>query len=107
MIEDTSTKPQVGDYVICEEKSYTTDLTVVSFIKSNIGQLIEINSDKEVDYPYVVKYENVTDEIYAYFGGGSDNIYDKCRGMSETEIKYWAKNKKELEHILRAKKYNL
>ena len=101
--EDTSIKPKVGDYVLCEEDGDEASDMLNLFIKNNIGVVdtVDINSK----YPYVISYENVPKNINDEF---KHNYNRQClRQMKKHEVKYWANNKEELEIKISANKYNL
>jgi hypothetical protein len=100
-------QPKVGNYVLCEEISSST----AEYTKNNIGKIIFIiDDDKDNmekyrlfnDYKYIIWYEHTIeiprDEVY--FNGC-------CRRMKRAEIKYWSKNKRDLQAILKLNKYNL
>ena len=102
-------EPKVGDYAIFFDEIYEIGSGVSSdfneyvyFINNNIGEIIKI--EKNDDYKYHVKFENVPINIIRYFDTASDYYYLR---FHKEEILYWSKNKEELEHILAAKKYNL
>ena len=97
-----SLDPEIGDYVICKEEGAFN--SIFDFTSNNIGKFVEF---EEVDYShahYIIAYENVPKKIADYFINGSIN---RGRRMYRHEIKYWSKDKKELEIILTANKYNL
>jgi len=102
--------PQINDYVICKEETYCVDDRLANFINNNIGQIAEINK-KDGEYPYVIKYENIPDDIFSYFSDILKNNYKydiRClRAMDRIEIIHFSKNKEDLETILNANKYNL
>ena len=89
-------EPELGDYVICKE-SHEHEIVVQNFLSQNIGKIVEMNKG----YKYIVKYKNIPNDTKKYF------IYQGTRGMDRNEIKYWSKDKEELESILNANKYNL
>ena len=89
-------EPKVGDYVICEES--VSGEVVKEFISNNIG--IFSKSIHDETFKYSIEYENIPDNIYGAFT-------NKCRRMSRQEIKYWSKDKEELEILLVTNKYNL
>lgn len=94
--------PQVGDYVICEDRgdSSATD-NLLNFIENNIGQIVDYKEYYGV-IPYEVQYIDRPESLKKYFHDD-----DKVRRYSLSEIKFWSKNKIDLEIILSAKKYNL
>jgi len=106
-------EPMEGDYVICEEDEYYPNYPIESvntLIKNNIGRIITIeysyinkNNDR-----YYITYDNIPEECDDYFSDIYNNGFKfKTRDMLREEIKYWSKNKKDLEIILQANKYNL
>lgn len=87
-------EPEVGDYVLCEEDEDTT----FDFTKNKIGKYC-MNSE-DIDYPYYIEYDNIPDNLQIFFT-------DNCRLMMKNEIKYWSKDKNELEAILSTNKFNI
>jgi len=97
--------PVVGDYVICNEADSDKDIT--AFISSNIGQIIKIKiSDNLNKFLYFINYDNIPYNLRFRFTD-FENTNKKMRGMFIEEIKYWSKNKEDLEVKLQANKYNL
>ena len=93
-------EPQVGDYVICDEKMYDK---VNIFLNNNVGQLISRDPDEygfKDEYDYIVKYENVPLDIKDYF-------LSNVRSFGREEIIEFSSNKEDLEAILDANKYNI
>ena len=88
--------PKVGDYVICQEKKYDKS-DISDFLKNNIGQIICSFENSEL---FSIKYSNIPDDLKFFFK-------KNCRGMFINEIKYYSKNKKDLEIYITANKYNL
>jgi hypothetical protein len=106
--QDKKDEPQIGDYVICNDK-YTDDKADVNiFIRTNIGQIIPMNNEDEKiendHFDYLVKYENIP-HIFV------DHFFDFCnksaRPMKREEIIYYSPNKADLEIIITQNKYNL
>jgi len=101
-------EPNVGDYVICQEKNENKDF--ISFIENNIGQIIKIKQyyTNEKLY-YYIRYTGIPDNIkYHFYEGIHIDLYENnIRGMFLSEIKYWSKDKEDLETILSTNKYNL
>jgi hypothetical protein len=105
-------EPEVGDYAICH--SHMEFFTEVNdFTETNIGELIKIDSqvdkykyeyDDNIDVIYMVKYENVprTLDFLVFKEYGGDSLV-----MYREDIKYWSKNKEELEKVIESEKYNL
>ena len=103
-------EPEVGDYVICEEFSVLGDFNdLIDYINSHIGKFIKYTeaSDgaNQHDYPYLIEYENVPEAFISNFRNGLEG--ETCRAMRLSEIKYWSKNKENLEPLLKANNYNL
>ena len=102
-------KPQLGDYVICEESIGLTDSDQLctKFTKSNIGQCIFINQFVE----YYIQYQNVPKELKIYFCNGKEKIFKEkkpnTRKMYKEEIIYWSPNKEDVEIYINTIKYNL
>ena len=102
-------KPEIGDFVICEEdEKMCDDITVKSFLSENIGRIVRYRDISDIfnsEFTYVVKYKNVPENKKDFFVASPNIGY--CRSMSETEIKFWSKNKKEVEAYLAGNKYNI
>jgi len=101
--------PQVDDYVICEEYSDERELDI--FLANNIGKIVDIEKNTYFagikDIIYWVKYDsNIGEELETSFNFGK-YMEKNTRPFDKKEIKYWSKNKEELEHIISANKYNL
>lgn len=99
---------EIGEYVICDEESGNKNYT--NFLKNNIGQVVSYYDN--VKYPYVVKYENIPDNILNRFDevdipDQPGFLYKDRRVMGEEEIIFHSKDKKDLEMFLTANKYNL
>jgi len=98
-------EPQIGDYVICEEDPSYSGLS--QFISTKIGKIIGFSKN---GYYHIVQYQNIPELLKFYFTYQDfDNLkrYYNCVPMLTENIKYWSKNKKDLEAILAANKYNL
>lgn len=103
-------EPEVGDYVICHSHmSFFTEVN--DFTKTNIGKLIKIDSQSDkyeggdnIEIIYIVRYEKVprTLDLLFFKEYGGDSII-----MYKDDIKYWSKNKKELEKVIESEKYNI
>lgn len=97
--ENLENKLEIGDYVLCEEKldhEYTTDIIMENFSSTHIGKYVA-NKDDNI---CLIEYKKIPDIIKDYFDGNNRQILIE-------EIKYFSKNKKELELILVTNKYNL
>ena len=89
-------KPEVGDWVICHNRGRSTNLEFSS--ENYIGKIIELKNKHFEEDMFLIKYENedlpeTLKKVPIYY--------------SEKYIKYWSKNKEDLETILAANKYNL
>ena len=96
--------PDVGDYVICSDSKFNNEN---EFIKDKIGRIIKIddNTNKTFPYtifPYTITYDNIPNLLMNY---EIDNI--RAIILSRKNIQYWSKDKKELEQILQANKFNI
>jgi len=107
--DDIKIEPQVGDYVICEEQT-NQGKELNDFINNTIGIFNgKVNQTTEnILILYSVKYKDIphgqkSGSNFTYFVKG--NYY--TRNFYRREIKHISKDKKELEAILAAKKYNL
>lgn len=85
-------EPEVGDYVIAYNYFYEKNSIYDIYINNNIGKFISISDDGQ----YLVEYQN--------FPGwkGSESIQRRY-----VKIKYWSKDKKDLETILNTDKFNI
>lgn len=109
--------PKIGDYVICVEDSNDTVFNaklLIKFESENIGLVVDyrdrnnINSEFEYipsKYNIFVQYDKIPDEVYDDFN--YHKYIEYCRIFKKEEIIHSSKNKEELEHIIKAKKYNL
>jgi len=88
----------INDYVICKETGSLNE-----FLSLNIGQVIQV--DKYDRTLYVIEYKNVPEFLsYRFLCPIKDKF---LRNMYKYEIKYWSKDREDLEAIIEAKKYNL
>ena len=111
-------KPKVGDYVMVDSKYYqdieyqfTFQMNDVSnltnFLNNSIGYIFK-NPNKSSFY--LIKYDNIPKDIERFF-----YYTDYSEGMkignslfvSINKIKYWSKNKKDLQHFIDANKFNM
>lgn len=83
-------EPEYGDYVILEISKNAIAFYDSPWINSEIAQLIKIINKFNTTY-----YQMYFDK------------YDKKYDVTLKSIKYWSKNKEELEVMLSANKYNL
>ena len=107
--DDKQIIPTVGDYVICEEQT-SSDKELKEFINNTIGKCDGVKGKKTEDFLtlYAVKYDDIP-----YWQKSCNNFTYDIKGKYYTrnfyrrEIKHISKDRKELETILAAKKYNL
>jgi len=95
-INDESSEPKVGDYVITKYMSADDDHEANLFVTKNIGQLYKIEKDK-----YTVKYENIPSMLHYYTSA------DSFLNFKRRDIQKWSENKQDLETILLANKFNI
>ena len=90
-------EPEIGDYVIIE----TNDDEFKHYSNKYIGKIIEIekNINPNPNFP------NTKRDIFRVLFKDFDN--KKREMIWRYEIKYWSKNKEELETLIAAKKYNI
>jgi len=105
--ESVNSKYEIGDYVICKEKS--GDI-LNKFLLNNIGQIVDINYREE--HPYVIKYEDIPEILSGRFDevvkkDDPDYTYKDRRVMKYQEIIYHSKNKKDLEPFILSNKFNI
>jgi len=95
--------PEVGDYVIAESNDFLTDLN--EFTKNRIGKLYNIFKPLYADdLSYTIIYDNIPKELDFY----KFKIYDEeAISLNIEDIKYWSKNKEDLEKVLMTNKYNI
>ena len=106
----TYDKPQVGNYVICQENNaiYTDDIGYGDefdvFLSNNVGRCIKI-----LPSGYLIEYSNSPHYLKSYFRFGHliGEIETKCRRMALSEIVFWSNKKSDCETYIAAKKYNL
>lgn len=97
--EEWRPKLEIGDYVVLNPDTFDNNFN--NFIKNKIGTVISMyieNSQTAVR----VKYDNVPLEFKYMFLRDSDEII-----FTLNNVKYFSKNKKDLEYILSEDKYNL
>jgi hypothetical protein len=94
---ENNTKPQIGDYVIVKDSM--ADISLAIFFSENIGRIV--NNEYQELYPFLVQFENIPYDFKIEFHGGGTRQFD------EDEIIEFSSNKKDLELILTANKYNL
>ena len=89
--------PQEGDYVICISNNKTYD----RFFRNRIGKIIKINIDLKYSY-YDITFDNIPNMLYTRIING-----DRVIGLKIDSIKYFSKDKEELEQILITNKFNI
>lgn len=118
LYENIEEDPQIGDYVIMKDRlpallvnDSTIQLQLLIFIKNNIGKIIDIFDQDNVNY-VIVEYDNIPDDI-------PDEMYDVFTTDFPTHlkqnllifnlkhIKMFDKDKENLEARMSANKYNL
>lgn len=98
-------KPQVGDYVIVDSKSFKEcNLEKYYYTMTHTGKLINIDPPSGKGFnPYEIIYE---DEIWK----PGDNVQKNERKLiyvTLEQIPFWSKNKEDLEPILKENKEKL
>lgn len=118
---EENSEPEVGDYVICQDKFYSQKIEFENYLKNNVGKIIKKTSDL-----YKVAFDNEPSlEIleYAFIQKNNaiisylmelnfdiktfQNKYSNVVGFNINEIVEFAKTKEDLEAKIAAKKYNL
>lgn len=98
--EDSNTLPKIGSYVICLEHFDGIKPEFSDFLSNNIGVIVGLPGGERNYTTYQIKYENVPISISFLF-------FDGIRGFYLREIIDWSDNKEDLEHHIKANKYNL
>lgn len=103
--ENNNEKPQIGDYLICEEKpEWESTPELINFIANNIGILKEYDDETNIDkLIYVVQYDNIPNNISDHF---NYNYYN-CRGYYRENIKLFSPIKEKIKPFINANKFNL
>jgi len=106
-------EPQIGDYVICNEK-LTLHKLYENFISNTIGKFIEINNGQynfNTKYKYIILYKNIPKKIKQLYSFQTVFLRIKknnyIRPMQKEEIIHFSPDKEELKTMIAAKKYNL
>ena len=102
-------EPKVGDWIVCQPEDisfWINEEDLNRIFSENMGRIVSDNkgSDNHGQY-YDVKYSNLPlndQNLYNDFA-----IIDSTFSITKNEIKYWSKNKEELETIIQSNKYNL
>jgi hypothetical protein len=97
--ENTFQDLRLGDYVLCKIEMKNVDryfdINYLKFIEDNIGKVVLINENG--GYVRIEYDKNVP---------GNDMIVNYTF-LDINNIKYYSKNREDLEEILSAKRYNL
>ena len=93
----------VGDYVYCENGNITETPTLDSFLKDNIGQIIEIDLKKSEAYK--IEYHNIPPECLNYFCDVQNN--SGTRSIRWTNIVAWDKDPELLKAKIVSKKFSI
>jgi len=95
--ESIEDNPQIGDYVICEDK-YDDEPEIAIFISQNIGQCIDIKPPIYSRPIYIIQYKNIPKKLKSEFTSSwkEGHKYRDILELGIDEIKYWSKNKKDL-----------
>ena len=94
-------KPQINDYVICNENSF--DKPLQEFLSNNIGQIIY----KDNNGDFYVQYNNIPHNIRLNFRILFDQKQSNVRFMLAKEIIFFSPNISDCETFLASNKYNL
>lgn len=104
-------KPQVGDYVIIDYYHESINANLKKFIENSIGKIVSerISVDQssgrskkktQITKLFEIRFWNIPPSLKLYFE-------DKKRIILTDMVKYWSKDKKELETMLKTKNYDL
>jgi len=98
---------ELYDYVISDVK--LSDDKMTYYLQNNIGQLVKITED---DFLYNVRYIAPDFDLSSYpLSWFTTVVIDKINyinmPLEPREIKYWSKDKSDLELVLNINKYNL
>lgn len=105
IFEDIKTKPEIGDYVICNEIVDFNQEELENFLNNNIGQYVCLKPSGE-SFPYLIQYKNIPKELLSNFIKDY-NGFSHVRDVNLREIVHKSKNKKDLETYIISNKYNL
>jgi len=102
-------RPEIDDWAIVH-LSQNIDDELNKFIKSNIGKIVDIGYETIEDYRgnqhksqfYVLNYDTEIPKNIKIWFQDDNNI-----AFETHEIKYWSKDREDLELIIAANKYNL
>jgi len=99
-------KPRVGDYVIIQTNH--KDPRLINFFENTITKIVG-TKDLFGTLHYIVYFDNIPEELSEIFDSPFRSKIWRTEHHHFTieNIKYWSKNKEDLEYILAANKYNL
>lgn len=101
--EENIDKPEIGDYVILFDIFHKD---MLPYTNEQIGTFIS-HAKNRIDR-YRIKYDNIPKHLINKFSTDNDVMITTLLSLNTiNKYGYWSKNKKELETILQAKKYNL
>lgn len=92
-------KPEIGDYVICQDLEYEEEDGERDFLLNIVGKIENIKKDPNHGLLYSVDLGESKEALVIW----GDTIQD----FNIKEIKYWSKDRDDLETIVQANKYNL
>ena len=90
-------EPEIGDYVICDT-DYDNERI---FTNANIGIIVDYDEYNNI-FPYAVTYDNIPVNLINHTIDNTNIIY-----FNSINIKYWSKDRNELELILKSNKFNI
>ena len=105
IFENIKSKAKIGDFVVCDPIIRNAELR--KFFNIRIGSITEIykgNFFGKSAIQYDIKFDFSEKDIE--FINPKIGSNETIR-FYETQIKYWSKNREDLEEILAAEKYNL
>lgn len=108
--ETINQKPKIGDFIICDKSIadwYKYKDTLNNIISTNIGTVKNVARSSFGSYS--IKYDNISeDEEKLIIDYCKDNDWtDHFIKIDFNDIQYWSNDKKELEILINANKYNL
>lgn len=109
---------EVGDFVLCQIDYNSLSVPgrlseINNALLTHIGTVNKISEYPNnifKDWKYYIKFKIDKDEDFWYcftFNGNEKNENYKIIGIKENEIKYWSKNKEDLDVIVKSIQYNL
>jgi len=114
--EMNENKIDVDDYVILNDDIDYQSLdgnNLRDYLNSHIGKIYRIRTrsrnDKIIPI-YDIEYKNAPDDIRKFLSFTINDDFSESyleRSRDAYEIKYWSKNKEELELILKSNKFNI